>query len=403
MLSIIKRQSQHASRTSSTSRTSHAKHPLQVQSGASRRMPPRLQARSINVQRMLLRADQAPGSSKTLAHWSPPRLRAARVPPASGAGAGEQLAALASIAQPCRADPASIQDRLGKCLLHPHGRKQLSIALHAMLMRAGLPNNTARGLARYLLKALAQDKPLPEIEAALLPLLDNLPQAGNGAGSVLDQLRMEVDNCGQRLTAHLQAHLAELRNQKVLDFGGGFGAIASVLPAQLDPTRLVSAGMPPMPAQEPALLPAGSFDGVLAVDMLHRFDNGAACLVEIERLLKPGGKLYMIETVLRGRFGWQLQRDYPGTFLLDYAQNRLLRKEKLPVAGAFGAPADWLDNLAHAGLKLRDWQLLGSDVQCGGNAHALFLAHKPAPGEEGGNGRKDMSALELYGLIGAPV
>jgi len=108
---------------------------------------------------------------------------------------------------------------------------------------------------------------------------------------------------------HVPVWLAPVKDMELLDLGGGTGINAEVLSnagakvtivdyskamlkraaAKKMPIRLVHAAAQALP------LPDCSFDIVLISDAWHHFRDQAGVIYEVRRVLRPGGRLYIID------------------------------------------------------------------------------------------------------------
>jgi len=100
----------------------------------------------------------------------------------------------------------------------------------------------------------------------------------------------------------------------ILDFGGGDGRVATALApslgaalvvADVDAKALARAprAVHPVRIHPRGALPfrPGSFDALFLVDVLHHIDNGPARLADLARLLRPGGRLLVVDFDARRR------------------------------------------------------------------------------------------------------
>ncbi len=111
-----------------------------------------------------------------------------------------------------------------------------------------------------------------------------------------------------RLSGELQAHLALAPDCRVLDAGGGTGRVAQLLLGAVRSVVVADAslGMLREAGQKDGLQPVGAeieglpfpdetFERVVMVDALHHVRNQRETVVEMLRVLKPGGRLVIEE------------------------------------------------------------------------------------------------------------
>ncbi len=115
--------------------------------------------------------------------------------------------------------------------------------------------------------------------------------------------------------------------------------------------------------------PAGSFAAGLMTNVLHHEVKNGLILSDLSRLIKPSGKLVVIETCPEK----DTLEDFEVTFLNDYIYNRLFHpKDDLPVPGTFETARGWVKRFEASGFEVRDIVELGYDQPLIRDWHVLY-------------------------------
>jgi hypothetical protein len=205
--------------------------------------------------------------------------------------------------------------------------------------------------------------------------------------------------------ALLEKHARQLPYKAGLDWGGALLTHSSWNPQGGEPESIPLA-LAPLADENGNFrqeMEAGRYEAAFSLDMLHRSPDIDAGLRRLHEGLKPGGKLYAVETVLAGPTAEDAERDRGRTLVHDYFTYSLLRQGRIPVRGSYLCLDEWPKRLAQAGFTRCSMQDLGFNEACPGNREALYIAEKPLSAEQGkqsGSGR--MSALEAYHLAMGP-
>ena len=188
-----------------------------------------------------------------------------------------------------------------------------------------------------------------------------LPERGEG-------LRLLDVGCG---TGH---HLAQLRQQG-FDVAGVDGSPEMIALARAsNPDVVIRQG-----DVEALPFPSGGFDVVVCVEVLRYLPGPTACLLEMARVLKPGGLCLATATPVLNLNGYWLVNRLASRFAMagftrlrqTFSTSRQLRREfevagfeRPQVHGVYFGPVNWVERLAPGAAPtfLRRWERLDSKV-----------------------------------------
>lgn len=214
-----------------------------------------------------------------------------------------------------------------------------------------------------------------------------------------------------RLTSDRAQTMAEtvrpyLKGKTILDLGCGPGkvsellsrdgyevSLADVYKNDYVTEKLSSLSFTLLEQDAPLPFPDASFDNVLVFAMLHHTTNPISLLREIYRILKPSGRLHLIETV----FGIEIQEtkdpiarkfaslsheeQRQATMFLDYFGNHVTwyftteLSHLVPVPFNFNTPTEWEKTFKELGYGTKEKKSLGIDPNSG-VYHVFFSLEK---------------------------
>ncbi len=94
----------------------------------------------------------------------------------------------------------------------------------------------------------------------------------------------------------------------------------------------------------------GFYDAGLMTNVAHHEPDNQVILDELSRIIKPGGRLVVIETVPISDDPKEFER----TFVNDYYYNRLFHEADIPVPGTYETEAGWVTRFHNVGFRLVD-------------------------------------------------
>jgi 2-polyprenyl-3-methyl-5-hydroxy-6-metoxy-1,4-benzoquinol methylase len=232
---------------------------------------------------------------------------------------------------------------------------------------------------------LLQEKPLAEIELEIFNQLKSVfvdPQSGC---RLIDAIDPALAGRAELIFTQLQPFLYGLHGKRILDFGAGNGGVTQLLHDNVSShtvgldVRTYGKSRVPIMQYDGRVVPfaGGSFDAIVCTNVLHHASDNQQCLTEFLRVLKPGGRAIVIETVPLGRTEQEAEANLPLTFLNAYFYNRLLQHADIPVPGTFETMKGWVRRFESAGFMVKDLVGLGIDQPLIRDPHCILDIAKP--------------------------
>jgi SAM-dependent methyltransferase len=256
-------------------------------------------------------------------------------------------------------------------------------ALNRMLTYIGLEESRSPAMCSFILSNLVDNRPLNLIERQLHQTLQHTIVDPSTNCSFIDAIGPKLAGRGQLIFQQIEPHLRDMHGKEILDFGAGGGLVTAEIRSKVSPHTV---GIDVRPYGDGIIQYDGrhapfandSFDCIVVTNVFHHEKNNQQCLDEVHRLLKPGGKLIVVETVPTGSTEEEAQQDLGRTFLVDFTYNRLFNDADIPVPGTFETAIGWTRRFAASGFeKPGVVEHLGFDQEIVPDWHVLYVVHKP--------------------------
>ena len=255
-------------------------------------------------------------------------------------------------------------------------------ALNRMLNYIGLEEARAPALCSFILTNLVDDRPLHLIEKHLHETLRHTIVDPATNASFIDAIGPRLAGRGQLIYSQIEPHLRDMRGKRILDFGAGSGVVTAEVRSKVSPhtigidVRPYGDGIIQFDGRR-APFDDGSFDCVIVTNVFHHEQHNQQCLDEVHRLLRPGGKLVVIETVPTGGTEEEARLDLGRTFLIDFTYNRLFNDADIPVPGTFETAEGWRRRLMESGFDEPEvLEHLGFDQEIVPDWHVLYVVRR---------------------------
>lgn len=276
-----------------------------------------------------------------------------------------------------------MQERIRHTLDDRHTFDNYVPALNRMLNYIGLEATRSPAMCSFILRNLVDNRPLNLIEKQLHQTLQQTIVDPSTNCSFIDAIGPKLAGRGQLIFRQIEPYLRDMRGKEILDFGAGGGLVTAEIRSKISPhtvgidVRPYGDGIIQYDGRH-APFASDSFDCIVVTNVFHHEKDNQQCLDEVHRLLKPGGKLIVIETVPTGSTEEEAQKDLGRTFLIDFTYNRLFNDADIPVPGTFETALGWTRRFAESGFEKPDVIVhLGFDQEIVPDWHVLYVVHKP--------------------------
>lgn len=282
------------------------------------------------------------------------------------------------------ADPehAVMQDRIRSSLAERLTFDRYVPALNRMIEYIGLEKARAPSMCSLILTSLVDDHPLDLIEKQLHGTLQQTIVDASTNCSFIDAIGPRLAGRGQIIFSQIEPYLHDMRGKDILDFGAGSGVVTSEVRSKISQhtvgidVRPYGEGIVQYDGKR-APFADGRFDCIIVTNVFHHEKNNQQCLDEVHRLLRPGGKLIVIETVPTGETEEDARQDLGRTFLIDFTYNRLFNYADIPVPGTFETANGWKQRFVQSGFDKPDVvEHLGFDQEIVPDWHVLYVMRK---------------------------
>lgn len=237
-------------------------------------------------------------------------------------------------------------------------------------------------MCSFILTNLVDDHPLVLIEKRLHETLRQTIVDPVANCSFIEAISPKLAGRGQIIFKQLEPHLRDMRGKDIFDFGAGSGVVTAEVRRKVSQRTV---GIDVRPYGDGIIQYDGrrapfadnSFDCIIVTNVFHHEKNNQQCLDEVHRLLRPAGKLIVIETVPTGATEEDAQLDLGRTFLIDFTYNRLFNYADIPVPGTFETADGWKRRFTESGFDTPEVvEHLGFDQEIVPDWHVLYVMRK---------------------------
>ncbi len=253
-----------------------------------------------------------------------------------------------------RPDITEMQNRLQRALANDEVRALVRDDLIHTFTNLGIHADT-RALVDHVITSAAETS---DIEMTEKLIYSKLKGTNARRGSILDLLEE-----GMKERAHIiyrQVSKFFCADDSIVDFGCGDGQVTNHIYNHIT-HDIKGFDIRHYPAQG-VMAPITQFNGVnigvrggyysagLMTNVAHHAKNNAPILTELARIIRPGGRLVVIETVPLKPTPAEIER----TFVNDWAYNRLFHQADVPVPGTYETTVGWVRRFSHVGFSLEE-------------------------------------------------
>jgi SAM-dependent methyltransferase len=242
-----------------------------------------------------------------------------------------------------------MQVRLKAALQNPRVQTLVTQDLMLVFSRLGL-REKARHYVKLIMSSLGDSE---DLEGTEWGIHSALRQA-----NLFEKLEEGLHDRAATVFSQVQPYFKA--GEKIIDWGAGDGQVTNLVYQIISKNTL---GYDVCDYRTPGIdapvmlfdgkrLPVvnGFFDAGLMTNVAHHEENNALILKELARVIRPKGRLVVLETVPVKDEPDEFER----TFVSDYVYNRLFHEADIPVPGTYETEEGWVRRFNEVGFKL-EW------------------------------------------------
>lgn len=276
-----------------------------------------------------------------------------------------------------------MKERLQAALKRNHDRIRLDLL--DILRKLGLNAGDRTDLAIYILNELTSSTDLVRSELDIFKEFSSYEVEGD---TLTDILTMKMSGRAKIIFDQIQKHLTPVGDPsetELVDFGCGDAQVTALIHSlginvsacDIDDYRVPETKDIPfcrLNSDSRSTFLNNQFGYAVATNVFHHAVNNDGVITEIRRIMKPGGKLVVIETVPRHN----TSEDWDVTLFFDYLYNRVFHDPSMtnvPVPGTYELAENWPRRLESHGFKLDQggYEVLGFDQELIPDWHVLYV------------------------------
>ena len=291
---------------------------------------------------------------------------------------------------------AAMQNRLTQALSEPQVYEFVMQDMIYTLTKAGLDDEEIPFTARLMLDSMRSSQDIETTEEVLRRHLARIQVNGCPFPEALKRM---LAGRAQLIFGQIEPYLREHTGGKIIDIGCGDGQVTDLVYRNISKETVgFDVRLYPAPGLEVSLFPQASpddlqvadgyFDVAIMTNVLHHEAHNENLLKELARVVRPGGRAIIIETVPLSESEFQFER----TFVNDYVYNRIFHAADVPVPGTYETAGGWVRRFDRTGFDLAERIVpLGYDQPLIRDPHVLYVLKKAA--EKAAQERWDVGAL----------
>lgn len=251
-----------------------------------------------------------------------------------------------------RQDIAKMHSRLKAALTNPTILPLVHADLVYTFNQLGL-NAEHDGVIGRIVTDITETADLEKTERIIYSELRRLQVNGVSVTDILDRKMKDRANI-----IYGQVSKFFSRGESIIDWGCGDAQVTDLIYCEItdkiegwDVRNYPAPGVTvPIQQFDGGFIPVsiGFFDAGLMTNVAHHEENNAKILLELARIIRPGGRLVVIETVPVT----DEPKEFERTFVGDYVYNRIFHQADVPVPGTYETEEGWVRRFAEVGFVL---------------------------------------------------
>ncbi len=247
-----------------------------------------------------------------------------------------------------------MQQRLKAALANPQVHELVRKDLMHTFMNLGL-NDRAQSVVKFVTQTVANTTDIEHTERLVNSEFSEIFIDG---ATLIQVLEEKMVDRAQIVYAQISKFFRQ--DETIIDFGCGDGQVTNYVYDHIThnitgydvrnyPTHGV---MAPIKHFDGISIPVsdGHFDAGLMTNVAHHEENNEKILRELARIIRPSGRLVVIETVpIRND-----PNEFERTFVSDYVYNRLFHSADIPVPGTYETEEGWVRRFKEVGFELEE-------------------------------------------------
>jgi ubiquinone/menaquinone biosynthesis C-methylase UbiE len=253
-----------------------------------------------------------------------------------------------------RQDILDIQECLRAILARTRSNEATTIELITVFAAIGGLNPQWEKLAHLTLSSLASTHDLLFTESVIRKEFARIDVGDNM--NMLQKIAFMLEDRAEKVFEQIEDYIPKFG--RIIDVGCGDGQVTQLIRntcnSNIDGFEVSTYRNPNVNffirTFDGRKLPVGdsAYAAAVVTDVLHDASENELLIAELRRIVRPGGRLIVIETTPRT----SAQIDLDRTFIQNYVYNRLFHDADLSVPGAYETVDRWIERLSNADFEL---------------------------------------------------